>query len=186
MSKKTVEAAEVVSTKFGAVVSALLAGEKVSLAGLNVGEKFFISELSHEGKRAVFAREHLLKGTLEESRKELSAYMKAIREALGSPKSDSEIYKVSERIRKALSIALDREFPSDKKGRQARPTQGNAETTETTEEEEDASAEVAPELALSQLEGNLFAVMDNALKAGAGTKSDLFQFAVMTLKQWAK
>lgn len=184
MSKKKVEAVEVASTKFARVVSGVLAGENVSLAGLSAGEKYFIAELSHEGRRAAFARAHLKRDTLEESRQALSAYMKGIREGLGSPKSDTEIYKVSERVRKALSIALAREFTEAKKDtRAARPTQGKAETTA---EEDEASSEVAPELALSQLEGNLIAVLDNALKAGAGSKADLAQFAVMTIKQWMK
>lgn len=182
MSEKTVEA--VASTKFTSAVSSVLAGEKVSLSGLTAGERFFVSELSNEGKRAEFARQNLLRPSLEESRKALSEYMKGIREGLGSPKSDTEIYKVSERVRKALSIAINREFPGEKKSaRAARPVQGKAETTGGNEEEE---ARVAPELAVNQLENNLIAVLDTALKASGQSKADLAQFAIMTIKQWMK
>lgn len=181
MSKK-IESVEV--SKFSSVVSALLAGEKVSLAGLSAGEKFFIAELSHEGKRAEFARSHLLRDTLEESRKELSQYMKGIRESLGSPKSDTELYKISERIRKALSIALDREFPSDKKKRQAR-TPGKVAGKVAGKIETTAAKKTAADNALTQLEGNLIGVMDNAFALVGGNKADLLQFAVMTLKQWS-
>lgn len=185
MNKKKNEAVEAVaSTKFSRVVSGVLAGENVSLAGLNAGEKYFIAELSNEGRRAAFARANLKRDTLEESRQALSAYMKGIREGLGNPKSDTEIYKVSERVRKALSIAIDREFPEAKKdARAARPVQGKAETTGGNEEEE---ARVAPELAVNQLENNLIAVLDTALKASGQSKADLAQFAIMTIKQWMK
>jgi hypothetical protein len=193
MSKKN-EVEVVEMSKFAGVVAGILAGERVSVAGLTVGERFFIAELSHEGKRAEFARQNLLRDTLDESRKALSEYMKGIREGLGSPKSDDELYKISERVRKALSIALDREFPEESAKKRAPrtpeepPVQGKAITTGAGEEEGEGegTSSVSPELALSQLESNLNAVMNTALKAGAGTKADLFQFAVMTLKQWVK
>lgn len=193
MSKKTTKSAAVKSVEAPSLKEAMegiFAGSIPNTDNMPEKERVFVQVFCGEVSRAAFAAKYLIvKGSKEESLKKLGLYMKDMREKLGNPKKADLLWKASDRVRSALAMAIGREFPKAKstpKGMGDKKLDGEAITTDPEQTESAArTTKVTKELALSQFNANLTAVLNSALDSTALSRQKLAELAGDIIAAWS-
>lgn len=163
----------------------IFAGSMPNTDNMPEKERVFVQVFCGEVSRAAFAAKYLIvKGSKEESLKKLGLYMKDMREKLGNPKKVDLLWKASDRVRSALAMAINREFPKAKstpKGKGDKKVDGEAITTEPAEK----TTKVTKELALSQFNSNMTAVLNAALESTGKNRQQLAEIAGDIIAAWS-